>query len=77
MSTPCTYLHTLLLDLIKLGGNYRVHLLQYQEPLYFGTWCVFVCLHMITAINTGFSEQHHLVLIMDSDTVPFELELKF
>jgi len=43
MSTPHTYLHTMLLDLIKLGGYYRDHLLQYHEPLHFGTWCVYVC----------------------------------
>jgi len=77
MSTPRTYLHTLLLDRIKLGGNCRDCLPQYHEPLHFGTWCVYVCLHMITTVNTGFSEQHHLVLIMDSDTVLCGLELKF
>jgi hypothetical protein len=39
--------------------------------------CVYVCLYMSTTINTGFSEQHHLGLIMDSDVVLCELELKF
>lgn len=77
VSSPHTYLHILLLDLIKLGGNYRDHLLQYHEPRHFGTWCVYVCFHIITTINTGFSEQHHLVLIMDSDAVLCELELNF
>jgi len=74
--TPRTYLHILLLDLIKLGGNCRDRLPQYHETLQFGTWCVYVCLHMITTRNTDFSEQHYLVLIMDSDTVLCELELK-
>ena len=46
------FLHSLLLDCIKLGGNYRNLLLQYRELLHFGTLCVCV---MVTTINTGFS----------------------